>query len=448
MTVVYFFLALLILVLFHELGHFIVARMCGVKVLRFSFGFGKVLWAWRDKHNTEFTWSLLPLGGYVKMLDENVEPVAESEKKYAFNNKPLWAKTLIVLAGPVFNFILAFAFLWLVLLLGVKSIAPIIGEVQEDSLAAASGLHAQQEIVAVDKREVRSWRDFQYAIMPLMLSKPSLVLTVKSADGGREKISLPVGALKIGSNSRDIFTSLGVQPYIPEMPLVVGEVLTDTTADNSKIRPGDKIIAIDGAHLGNWMQLVKHIKQNPDMQMQVKLMRDDEQLTVPIATGHTTQAGKTVGILGIKSLPVDFPKGFLRTDKYPFFTAAYFAFVDTIALTKTTLILFGKMFQGDVSLKSLSGPVGIAQGASESASVGLVSYLTFLALLSVGLGVLNLLPIPLLDGGHLLFFLFEGILRRPVSDGIRVKGTYLGALLLIALTAVALTNDITKILGT
>lgn len=448
MTAVYFLLALLVLVLFHEFGHFIVARSFGVKVLRFSFGFGKVLFAWRDKYNTEFTWSLWPVGGYVKMLDENVAPVAEIEKKYAFNNKPLWVKTLIVLAGPVFNFVLAFAFLWLVLLIGVKSISPIIGQVNENSLAATSGLRAQQEIIAVNRREVRSWRDFQYTIMPLMFSSSAPVLTVKSADGSTQKITLPISALKVGSNSRDIFTSLGLQPYIPDLPLVVGEVLSDTTADNSKLQAGDKIIAVDGAFLGSWQQFVQVIKHSPDTRMQVKIMRNNQQLTLPIVTGHTTQAGKTVGLLGIKSLPVHFPKGFLRTDKYPLFTAGYLAFVDTIALTKATLILFGKMLQGDVSLKNLSGPVGIAQVASESASVGLVSYLTFLALLSVGLGVLNLLPIPLLDGGHLLFFLFEGILRRPVSDGVRVKWTYLGALLLIALTAVALTNDITKIIGT
>lgn len=448
MAVVYFLLALLILVLFHEFGHFIVARSFGVKVLRFSFGFGKVLFTWRDKHNTEFTWSLWPLGGYVKMLDENVAPVAESEKKYAFNNKPLWVKTLIVLAGPFFNFILAFVLLWLVLLIGVKSIAPIIGNVQENSLAASSGVRPQQEIIAVNKREVRSWRDFQYAIMPLMFSSRAPVLTVKSADGVTEKISLPISSLKIGSNAHDIFTSIGIRPFIPDLPLVVGEVLADTTAVNSSLQSGDKILAVNGIELGNWQQLVKIIQHNPDMRMQVKLERNNEQLSVSIVTGHTNQSGSMVGLLGVKSLPVHFPKGFIRTDQYPLFTAGYLAFVDMISLTKTTLILFGKMVQGDVSLKNLSGPIGIAQGASESARIGVVSYLTFLALLSVGLGVLNLLPIPLLDGGHLLFFLFEGVSRRPISDGIRVKGAYLGALLLIALTAVALTNDITKILRT
>lgn len=444
----YFLFAILLLVLFHELGHFLAARSCGVKVLRFSFGFGKVIFSKRDKRGTEYTWSLLPLGGYVKMLDENVAAVPEEQRKYAFNNKPLLAKIFIILAGPMFNFILAFFIFWLILLVGVKSIAPIIGEVDKHSFAARSGLTSQQEIISVNDRKVNSWRDFQYAIIPKMFGDTNTSITLKSAnDGSINKINVNMQDLALARTNQDIFKSFGMKPFVPDLPLEIGEILDNTNASNTNLRAHDRIIAVDSKPLKRWQQLVKIISDNPDKSIILTVKRDGQQHNLSVITGHIKRSNKLVGILGIKSMPIQLPKNFVRVDKYSFLTSGYLALIDTYALTKTTILMFVKMLQGEVPLKSLSGPVGIAEGASQSASFGIINYLGFLALLSIGLGVLNLLPIPLLDGGHLLFYLIEVIMRKPISDTVRIKGTILGAMLLIALTAIALTNDITKIWG-
>lgn len=448
MNGVYFVFALLVLILFHELGHFLVAKLCGVKVLRFSFGFGKVLFSWRDKSGTEYSWSLLPLGGYVKMLDENLEEFSVSDSQYSLNNKPFWMKSAIVLAGPVFNFILAFIFLFFVYLIGFKSIAPIIGNVKEHGLAANIGFKTQQEIIAVNERDIKTWHDFQYAIVPYMYNNTPSVITVKSRiDGSKLNINLPSLQFNKDNNAYDFFNVFEFKPYIPKISTTIGEIDKDTPAYNSGLKAGDIIVAILNKPVHDWRQVVKFIKNNPDSKVSITVKRGLDKINYLVTIGHIKKSGKITGFLGVRSIPVNLPKDYLRTVNYPFFKAANLAIIDCLVLCKTTGILFGKMLVGKVSLDTLSGPVGIAKGAASSASMGFASYFSFIAMLSIGLCVLNLLPIPMLDGGHLFFYILEAILGKPISQKTRMKGAYIGIFLLVTLTVVALTNDLVKIFG-
>lgn len=446
LTLLYFFLALLLLVTVHEYGHFQVARWCGVKVLRFSFGFGKVLARWHDKKGTEYAWSLFPLGGYVKMLDESEGDVAESERHLAFNNKSVWARIAIVLAGPLFNFIFAFVALWLVLIIGMHSLAPMIESVKPNSIAANAGLTAKEEIIALNDIKINSWRDFQYALMPLVGSKETVRLTVKSqVDGHQSQIMLPLADWELDSKKPDPLKSLGIEPFIPSIPPVVGEVIPDAPAAKAGLKTGDKIVSVDGKPFDDWLFLVNYVKERPDAQLTLQVNRKGSVQEVVVHTGSQDNKGTVEGFLGLRSQKVDWPSHWLRLERQNPLEAIGTAFKQTIQLTETTFILMGRLITGKLGINSISGPVGIAQGAGDSGRGGLASYLFFLALVSISLGTLNLLPIPMLDGGHLLYYVLEIIIRRPVSDSLKSAGAYVGLLLLGALMFVALTNDISRL---
>jgi regulator of sigma E protease len=447
-TGMYFVIALFILVVVHELGHFLVARFCGVKVLRFSFGFGRVLASWQDKRKTEYVWSLLPLGGYVKMLDESEGEVLDEERHLAFNNQSLLVRVAVVLAGPLFNFILAFLLLWIVLIVGVKSIAPIIGDVRDGSVAANSGLGTKQEIVAFDGKKISSWRDFQYALMPMIGSSKDALITVKSLKTGNEEtFNLSMSKWKLNSKSTDVLDVLGIMPFVPKVPPIVGKVLPDSPSMKSGIAVGDKILSIDKKSIDSWTELVQFVKNNPDKEMVLLVKRDGMQISINIHSGNIEKSGKREGFLGLQSTPVKFPDNFIRIHRSAPIPALHIALMDTYELTKTTFTLIGRMIGGSLSVQSLSGPIGIAKGAADSARTGFVYYLSFIALLSISLGVLNLLPIPMLDGGHLFYYLIEGIRGRSLSNEFKIKSAYVGLGILLVLTVVALTNDLTKMVG-
>lgn len=448
LTLLYFLLALLLLVTVHEYGHFQVARWCGVKVLRFSFGFGKVLARWRDKKGTEYAWSLFPLGGYVKMLDETEGEVAEQDKPYAFNNKSVWARIAIVLAGPMFNFIFAFVALWLVLVIGMHSLAPMIDSVKPGSLAAKAGLGPKQEIIALNGTRINSWRDFQYAMMPLIGSRETVNITVKSlVDGHQSQLSLPLTDWKLDDKAPDPLDSLGIEPFIPTIPPVIGEVVPDSPAAKAGLKVGDELLSVDGQSFDDWMFLVDYVRERPDTQLTLQIKRKGIKQSLSILTGSQKNKDKIEGIIGVRSQKVDWPAHWLRLEREGPISALGTAFNQTIHLTGTTFTLMGRLVTGRLGLNSISGPVGIAQGAGSSGRSGLVSYLFFLALVSISLGALNLLPIPMLDGGHLLYYVLEIIRRKPLSDGVKTVGVYLGLVLLVALMFVALTNDISRLTG-
>lgn len=447
-TLLYFILALLLLVTVHEYGHFQVARWCGVKVLRFSFGFGKVLACWRDKKGTEYAWSLFPLGGYVKMLDESEGEVADNEKALAFNNQSLWVRTAIVLAGPLFNFIFAFVALWLVLVIGMYSLAPMIASVKPNSIAAKAGLVSKQEIIALNHTKVNSWRDFQYGIMPLIGSRETITITVKSlVDGQQHDVQVPLADWSLDNKKPDPLESLGIEPFIPTIPPVIGEIVPDSPAAKAGLRLGDKLLRVDGQPFDDWMFLVNYVRERPDTQLALEIKRKDAVQQIVVHTGSHQNQGKTEGLIGVRSQKPDWPAHWLRLEREQPIAAIGTALKQTAQLTGTTLTLIGRLITGHLGLNSISGPVGIAQEAGNFGRGGLVSYLFFLALVSISLGVLNLLPVPMLDGGHLLYYALELVRRKPLSDGFKTVGTYLGLLLLAALMFIAITNDLSRLVS-
>ncbi|KTD67501.1 RIP metalloprotease RseP [Legionella shakespearei] len=448
LTLLYFLLALLLLVTVHEYGHFQVARWCGVKVLRFSFGFGTVLARWHDKKGTEYAWSLFPLGGYIKMLDESEGDVPENEKHLAFNNQPVLSRIAIVLAGPLFNFLFAFVALWLVLVIGMYSLAPMIASVKPDSIAAKAGLGSKQEIISLNSTPVNSWRDFQYVMMPLIGSEETVDVTVKSlVDGKQSQHFLPLANWTLDDKKPDPINSLGIEPFIPTIPPVIGEVVSDSPAAKAGLHVGDYVLSVNGQSFDDWMFLVDYVRERPDTQLNLEIKRKGTEQKIVILTGKQMNQGKPEGFIGVRSQKVDWPAHWLRMERQGPFTALGTAFKQTLQLTGTTFTLMGRLVTGRLSINSISGPVGIAQGAGDSGRSGLVSYLFFLALVSISLGALNLLPIPMLDGGHLLYYALEIIRRKPLSDGVKTVGVYFGLLLLVALMFVALTNDISRLTG-
>ena len=448
LTLFYFALTLLLLVTVHEFGHFWVARLCGVKVLRFSFGFGKVLASWHDKRGTEYAFSLFPLGGYVKMLDEAEGEVALNERHLAFNNQSLLVRIAIVLGGPLFNFLFAFLALWLVLVIGIQSLAPMIDTVKPGSIAAHAGFEKQQEIVSLNGRSIASWRDFQYAFMPLLGTHEPVTVTVKSVLNGEEKrLILPLKHWELNKNNPDLLESLGLLPFVPSIPPIVGEVFPDSPAQAAGLHVGDRILSVNQQSIEDWLLLVSTVKNNPDKRLKLGIVRDGLRETLWVQTSSIDANGHKEGMLGVRSKALDWPKRWLRLQRESPIPAMKTALVQTVELSGATFALVGRLVQGKLSLKHLSGPVGIAEGAGASGRSGLPYYLSFLALVSISLGVLNLLPVPLLDGGHLLYYLIEAIRRRPLSIAAKSFGLYVGLLLLMVVTIIAVSNDLVRLRG-
>jgi regulator of sigma E protease len=447
-TIFYFLLALVLLIVIHEYGHFLVARLCGVKVLRFSFGFGKVITRYKGKKGTEYVWSLFPLGGYVKMLDESEGDVAENERHLAFNNQSLWKRVAIVLAGPVFNFIFAFIALWLMWVIGFKSLAPIIDEVKPNSIASIAGLTSEQEIIRLNNTPIRSWRDFQYALLPLLGGDEPVTFTTQSlADKTKHDVTISISQLDISGKQPDVLKSLGIVPFVPKVPPVVGEVVADSPAYKAGLEVGDKVSAIDGKTIVDWLEVVSIVREIPNKSIQISLLRDNRPISKTVIVGEVEQNGSVTGFLGVKSAVVNWPKEWVRTQRKGPVDAALKAADQTIGLTGATLTLMGRLVIGKLPIQSLSGPVGIAKGAGDSARGGLSYYLSFLAMVSISLGVLNLLPIPILDGGHLLYYLIEAIRRKPLSEETQTAGMYVGMFILMSLMIIALGNDMVRLAG-
>jgi regulator of sigma E protease len=447
MTFLYFMLALLLLVSVHEFGHFWVARRLGVKVLRFSFGFGKVLARWHAKSGTEYVWSLLPFGGYVQMLDEEEGPVADADKPFAFNRQSAWVKIAIAFAGPLFNFIFAFCALWLVLVVGIQSLAPMIDNVLPGSVAAKAGLVAQQEIVAMNHQPISSWRDFQYALMPFIGTSDTVSLTVKSmVNGESSTASLALVEGQLDGKNPDLLATLGIKPFVPKIPPLVGEVVNNSPAQLAGFKTGDEVLVVDGVAIKDWLNLLELIKHRPHQDIPMMVKRQGQVMQLHVKLGSVEINGHEVGLLGIRSQPQQWPTGWLRLQRLGPIEAVGTAFKQTVQLTESSILLMGRLVLGKVSLHGISGPVGIAQIAGASARNGFAYYVFFLAIISISLGVLNLLPIPLLDGGHILYYFCELIRRRPLSTEIKTIGLYIGFIMLMGLMVLAVTNDLERLI--
>ncbi len=313
LTLFYFFLALLLLICIHEYGHFLVARLCGVKVLRFSFGFGRVLFRLSDRKGTEYTWSLWPLGGYVKMLDETEESVVPEERHLAFNNQALWKRTLIVLAGPLFNFIFAFVALWLAAVIGVYALAPIIDGVKEGSIAAKAGFKGGQEIIKLEREPIHSWRDFQFALLPYLGSGQTVVAEVLDRNTEqKQKLTLPLANWQLDLKKPNALASLGIEPFIPTIPPVIGQVVPDMPGQKAGIMAGDRVLAVDGQPITEWMELVQYVQKRPDTRLTLKIERKGQIRNLSLQTGKKETDGQITGFIGLMSQKTEWPKEWLR----------------------------------------------------------------------------------------------------------------------------------------
>ena len=437
--------ALGVLVTFHEFGHFWVARRCGVKVLRFSVGFGTPLLRWHDRQGTEFVVAAIPLGGYVKMLDEREGEVPVDQADQSFNRKSVRQRIAIVAAGPAANFLLALVFFWLLAMLGTQQLKPVVGSVEPGSIAATAGLMEGEEIVAVDGESTAGWAAVNLQMVRRLGETGSLQLTVREPGSDAETTrSLALSQWLQGSEEPDPIRSLGIRPWRPALEPILAELDPNGPAQSAGLRNGDRLLALDGQPLGDWQQVVDLVRQRPDSRIVLRVERDNAQLDVPVNLVSKGE-GKATGYLGAGVKPVEWPPQMLREVSYGPLDAVVEGARRTWTMSVLTLDSLKKMLFGELSVKNLSGPITIAKVAGASAQSGFGDFLNFLAYLSISLGVLNLLPIPVLDGGHLLFYLIEWVRGRPVSDRVQGWGIQIGISLVVGVMLLALINDLGRL---
>ena len=439
-------IALGVLVTIHEYGHFWVARRCGVRVLRFSVGFGKPLLVWKDRHGTEFAIAAIPLGGYVKMLDGREEPLAAEEESQAFNLKTVQQRIAIVAAGPMANFLLAFVFFWALAMLGTQQVRPVIGAVQPDSLADIAGLQSGQEIVAVDGQAVHGWGDIHIRLLRRL--GESGTLQIEARQPGNTLASPYVMQLQDwqkGVDELNPLQALGLEPWRPETTARLTHFAEHGPALAAGLREGDLVLALDATPVENWYQLVQLIQQRPNESVVLQIERNGSEIQLPVQLGERVENGVNRGFLGAGVTSEPWPEQMLIQRSFGLFEGALEGVSQTWRMSTMTLMSIKKMLLGEMSAKNLSGPISIAKVAGASAESGLRSFLNFMAYLSISLGVLNLLPVPVLDGGHLLFYAVEWIRGKPLSERIQALGMQLGMALVLSLMVFAVFNDIARL---
>lgn len=449
-SIVAFLVTLGILVTIHEYGHFWVARRLGVKILRFSVGFGRPLWMRRfGPDRTEFVIAALPLGGYVKMLDEREGEVPAAELQRAFNRRPVGARIAIVVAGPAANFALAVLAYWLMFMVGVSGLAPVLGEVSPGSAAARAGLQAGERIVAVDGRSTPTWEAVLQASLKRILEPGQMNLRVTDRYGGERAVALDLGNVAIDDLTRgNFFDVVGMEPVRPVLAPVIGDLVPGGRAQEAGLQPGDRVLSADGRPVGDWAEWVQFIRARPGQPIDITVERDGRRLDLRLVPDSVREDdGATVGRIGAMVSGERLgPAPELALERYGPITAAGRAVGRTWDMSVLTLGILGKMLFGEASVQNLSGPISIAQYAGQSASIGIAAFLSFLAVVSLSLGILNLLPVPLLDGGHLMYYLIELVTRRPVSESAQAFGQQIGFVLLLGLMGLAFYNDLVRIL--
>lgn len=438
--------ALGVLVTFHELGHFWVARRCGVKVLRFSVGFGMPLLRWHDRQGTEYVVAAIPLGGYVKMLDEREGEVAPAELGRAFNRKSVLQRFAIVFAGPAANFLLALLFFWVLAMLGGQQVRPVLGSVVADSPAARAGLHAGAEIVAVDGEPTRSWNEVNLQLLRRLGESGELRLAV--LEPGSTVVGeyrLPLSAWLAGVEEPEPLAALGIRTWRPPLAPLLAQVDPAGPAQAAGLQVGDRLLRLDGQELSDWQQVVDGVRGRPGERVEFLVERDGRRFPVQLVLAARGDKPARKGYLGAGVAGGEWPVEMLREVRYGPLDAVGESVRRTWAMSRMTLESIGKMLFGELSVKNLSGPITIAKVAGASVQSGVGDFLNFLAYLSISLGVLNLLPIPVLDGGHLFFYLLEGLRGRPLSERVQAVGMQIGISLVVGLMLLALFNDINRL---
>ena len=487
-SIIALIVTLSILVTIHEYGHYAAARLCKVHVLRFSIGFGKSLYTRRGRppadvpvpagqvvstrgneplQGTEFTIAVLPLGGYVKMLDEREGFVPDDQLHLAFNRKPVLQRIFIVAAGPVANFLLAIVAYWCLFTVGVSGIVPLLGNMAPDSRAALAGLQANQEVVAIDGVATSTWSDVNLRLFNRIGDTGDIIVTAREFRPGvvalenSEDYAVQDDLLPALAPSRDYVIgvadwlsdveepypaqALGLALQYPEIPPVIGQVIEGEAAMEAGLQAGDQVLEANGTAVTSWQQWVEVIQAHAGAAVNLTVLRQGDTIFVTVRPRIMTRDGKQMGYVGASRQAIELPAEMSRVVSYPFYSAWLPAVEKTWTVTVFTLDSIKKMIMGSISPKNLSGPITIAQVASATAESGLESFVAFIALLSISLGVLNLLPIPVLDGGHLLYYFIEPVIRRPVPEKVQLWGLQLGMFLIVSIMLLAFYNDLTRL---
>ncbi|RWR00448.1 zinc metallopeptidase RseP [[Pantoea] beijingensis] len=439
-----FIVALGVLITVHEFGHFWVARRCGVKVERFSIGFGKALWRRRDAQGTEYVIALIPLGGYVKMLDERVESVMPELRHQAFNNKTVLQRASIIAAGPIANFVFAIFAYWLVFMHGVPGVRPVAGEIVSGSVAAEAQIAPGMELKAVDGIETPDWDAVRMALVSKIGDAET---TLSVAPFGSSQLSekrLNLRNWHFEPDKQDPVVALGIKPRGPQIETVLAEVQSGSAASKAGLHAGDRIVKVDGQSLEQWQTFVNLVRDNPGKAIALDVERQGELVNMTLVP-QAKPGNDAEGFAGVIPQVIPLSDEYKTVRQYGPFAAIGEAGGKTWQLMKLTVGMLGKLITGDVKLNNLSGPISIAQGAGMSAEYGMIYYLMFLALISVNLGIINLFPLPVLDGGHLLFLAIEKIKGKPVSERVQDFSYRIGSILLVLLMGLALFNDFSRL---
>ncbi len=449
-SILAFILALGLLVTVHEFGHFWVARRLGVKVLRFCLGFGKPIWSkTAGPDQVEYAIAAIPLGGYVKLLDEREGPVDEADKHRAFNNQTTGVRIAILAAGPIFNFIFAVAAYWLMFVTGVTHLKPVIGAVEAGSLAAEAGVLAGDEIVSVDGKATASMMAAQLGILDTLVADGRIAMTVRGADGDSRSVLIEVdGERRSFTEPGELFPRLGMAPWRPVLPPLIGDVTVGGSAEQSGLMSGDLIVTADGEPVNDWREWVDFVRSRPGTVVALEISRDGSLQPLSLQIGSVETDEGRIGRIGAGvRVPEGLYDGILAVQRFGPLDSLGQAMGRTWEMSSLTVRLIYRMLRGDVSARNISGPINIAQVAGYTARAGLASFLNFLAIVSISLGILNLLPVPMLDGGQIAYQLAEVVKGSPVSERAQMLGQQVGIALLLILMSFAFYNDIVNLTG-
>lgn len=438
-------LTILIIVGVHEFSHFIVARMMGIKVLRFSIGFGKTLFSWNDKKGTEYVIAAIPLGGYVKMLDESEEAVPPEELHLAYNRQPIYKRIAVIVAGPLSNIVLAFALYWLLFVIGFNSVAPMIGQVAPHSIAANAGVKPNEEIISINNQPTYSWMNVLIRLMGYIGSQKEIQIETRDIHSQQtHRYYLDLTNWHLDDLKPDPLGSLGIQAFEPTIPPIIGKIQLDSAAEKARLQVGDRIISIDNKPIKTWVDIMQIVATHPGKTLIFTLQRDGKTLSTSVTVGYKHNLFfKKQGLMGF-SPQFKYPEELLRKTQYGVLSAIPQALQYTNDYVSLNFQLLGKLVTGKVSLQSLGGPITIFESAGTALNTGIAPFISFLAFLSIAIGVINILPIPGLDGGHLLFYFIEFVIRRPLSQNFQLLLFRFGMIFLFLLLVQALVNDIMR----
>ena len=446
-TIAAFALAIGILVTIHELGHYWAARWCDVKIIRFSVGFGRPLWIKKaGPDQTEWVLAVLPLGGYVKMADERDGSAGPAEKARAFNNKTVWQRIMIVLAGPIANFMLAALLYWGLFVSGTPGVKPYLAAPLANSAAETAGFTEFDLITRVADKAVKTWADARLALLEAAVNRDKVEIEVEESTGHRQLKRLDLALVSKDDLDKDFLVKVGISAYRMKLLPILDEVMAGSAAARAGLRAGDRVLEVQGKLTDRWETLVTQISTRPDAATELIIQRAGAQMNLTVTPESITESGKTFGRIGVKpKLDRALVEKLSTVVRYGPLEAIPRAWTKVWDMSIFSLKMMGRMITGDISWKNLSGPITIADYAGQSAQLGWISYITFLALISISLGVLNLLPIPVLDGGQLMYYIAEVLKGSPVSEKVMEIGQQVGLTLLLGLTAFAFYNDIHRL---